>query len=191
MERLDAMLKKKELLGFLKERVGDNLKFHHEFRVTLAECPNACSQPQIKDIGILGACLPKSTEAACSACGACEKVCKENAVFVGPERSGPRINTRRCLACGSCIPACPTGTLAEGRRGYRVQVGGKLGRHPLLSQELPGIYDEDETLEIVDACVDFYKTRSRRGERFGEILQRTGLQTLIDNVESSGINVRR
>ena len=30
----------------------EDLKFHHEFRVTVADCPNSCSQPQIKDIGI-------------------------------------------------------------------------------------------------------------------------------------------
>jgi len=186
MERIDSLLKKENLLGFLREQVGDDLKFHHEFRVTLAECPNACSQPQIKDVGILGACVPQITKAACSACGACEKICKENAVFLRPQRGAPGISARRCVGCGSCIPVCPTGTLVESRRGFRVQVGGKLGRHPALAIELPGIYREDETIDIVTACIRFYKAHGRHGERFAQILQRTGLQKLIDSSERLG-----
>ena len=51
---LGKVLQKADLLSFLKEQVGEDLKFNHEFRVTLSDCPNACSQPQIKDIGIIG-----------------------------------------------------------------------------------------------------------------------------------------
>jgi dissimilatory sulfite reductase (desulfoviridin) alpha/beta subunit len=181
MRRIEALLKAEDLLGFLQRRVRGDLKFHHEFRATIAECPNACSQPQIKDIGIIGACAPRITEAPCSACNACVDVCKENAVFMLAQREGVEIDHRRCVACGSCIPACPTGTLAEGRRGYRVQIGGKLGRHPVLAYELPGIYDEDEVIEIVRACIGFYKTHSRKGQRFAQILQTTGVQKLIDS----------
>ncbi len=180
MERIEALLRKEDLLGFLRQRVQGGLKFHHEFRVTLAECPNACSQPQIKDIGIIGACIPQVTAAACSGCGACETACREGAVFLGPGRGAPGVNGRRCLGCGACIPVCPTGILAGGRRGYRVQVGGKLGRHPALALEFPGLYDEDETLGIVAACLAFYKARSRRGERFAEIVQAAGLHALIE-----------
>src|SRR5512141_2641253 len=32
VERLERVLKKEDLLGFLKERVAGDLKFHHEFR---------------------------------------------------------------------------------------------------------------------------------------------------------------
>lgn len=179
MERIEALLKQADLLAFLKIQVGDGLKFHHEFRVTLADCPNACSQPQIKDIGILGACIPKITDLKCSACGACEDFCKEKAVFLGPERGGPHINPRRCVGCGGCIPICPTGTLAEDRRGFRIQVGGKLGRHPALAREIPGLFDEDGVVAVVGACVDFYKSRSRGGKRFADIIEKAGLQRLI------------
>ena len=55
LEKIESLVKEKDLLGFLKKRVKGDLKFHHEFRITLADCPNACSQPQIKDIGIIGA----------------------------------------------------------------------------------------------------------------------------------------
>jgi len=61
LKKIEKLLKKEDLLGFLKQNVKGDLKFHHEFRVTIADCPNACSQPQIKDIGIIGASKPGIT----------------------------------------------------------------------------------------------------------------------------------
>ncbi len=71
LQKIESLVKGKDLLGFLKKRVEGDLKFHHEFRITLADCPNACSQPQIKDIGIIGACAPQLTEEPCTMCEAC------------------------------------------------------------------------------------------------------------------------
>ena len=49
LERIEAVLQEADLLSFLKTTVNGPLKFHHEFRVSLAECPNNCSQVQIKE----------------------------------------------------------------------------------------------------------------------------------------------
>ena len=140
MERIEVLFKQSDLLGFLNEQVEGDLKFHHEFRVTLADCPNACSQPQIKDIGIIGACTPRIGSEPCSQCEACVEACKEQAIALNDD--GPQIDFAACLQCGKCMQVCPTGTLEEGRKGYRVQLGGKLGRHPRLAREMPGIYSE-------------------------------------------------
>jgi dissimilatory sulfite reductase (desulfoviridin) alpha/beta subunit len=168
--QIEADVQKEDLLGFLKRTVKGDLKFHHEFRITLADCPNACSQPQIKDIGIIGACQPVVTDASCSMCEACVESCKEDAIILDPEKEVPLIDDDLCLKCGKCIPACPTGTLTEGQKGYRVQIGGKLGRHPQLAKELPGIYDEHTVMKIVKDCLRLYKENSKHGERFGQIL---------------------
>jgi dissimilatory sulfite reductase (desulfoviridin) alpha/beta subunit len=170
MERIEVLLKKEDLLGFLKEQVAGNLKFHHELRVTLADCPNACSQPQIKDIGIIGACSPKLSGQACTLCEACVDACKEDAITLDAEGECPRIDYAKCLYCGKCMQVCPTGTIVEGTKGYRVQLGGKLGRHPQLAKELPGIYSEQQVLDIVRDCLKFYKKNSRHGRRFSQIL---------------------
>lgn len=170
LERIEALLEKEDLLGFLRERVKGDLKFHHEFRISLADCPNACSQPQIKDIGIIGACTPALTGESCTMCEACVEACKENAVTLDTEKNSPQIDYLRCLHCGQCMTVCPTGTLAEGTRGYRVQLGGKLGRHPQLAKELPGIYSEQQVLQIVKDCMHFYKQTSKNGQRLGQIL---------------------
>jgi dissimilatory sulfite reductase (desulfoviridin) alpha/beta subunit len=176
IQKIENLLEKEDLLGFLKQRVKGDLKLHHEFRVSLAECPNACSQPQIKDVGIIGACMPLLTDEACTRCDACVDACKEAAVSFETEQDIPKIDDDLCLACGKCIEVCPTGTIASGTRGFRVQLGGKLGRHPRLARELDGIFSEEEVLAIVKRCVRFYKEKSKHGERFAEIFQNADIK---------------
>lgn len=166
-QKIETLLKNEDLLSFLKERVKGDLKFHHEFRIALADCPNACSQPQIKDIGIIGAALPAVTDETCSQCEACLEVCREEAIKL--DTSAPTIDFSRCLKCGKCAVVCPTGTLTAGCKAYRIQLGGKLGRHPKLAQELPGLFDEKQVIEIVKACIAVYKKKSAHGQRFAEI----------------------
>ncbi len=139
LQRIEELFKKEDLLSVLKQRVKGDLKFHHDFRVTLADCPNACSQPQIKDIGIIGAAEPVVTGEECTLCNACVDACKEDAVLLNTQSCIPEIDMQKCLKCRQCIKDCPTGTIAEGKKGYRIQLGGKLGRHPQLAKELPGI----------------------------------------------------
>lgn len=177
LERIEAVLQEADLLSFLKSTVDGPLKFHHEFRVSLAECPNSCSQVQIKDIGILAACRPQVTDIPCSACGACVEECPDEAVRLD-DQGPPRIDRGLCLDCGRCVAACPTGTLAQDETGYRVQLGGKLGRHPRLARELPGLYREDQVVDIVRACVALYKEKSRGGHRFAEVLNNGDVEDL-------------
>lgn len=169
LKRIEGLLKEENLLGFLKQQVKVDLKFHHEFRITLADCPNACSQPQIKDIGIIGVSLPVLTDETCSLCEACVDECRENAIILQKKKIMPNIDYDLCLACGKCIEACPTGTIVAGKKGFKVQLGGKLGRHPQLAKELPEIYSEDEVVDIVKKCIIFYKNNSKQGERFAEL----------------------
>lgn len=181
LERIETLLKAEDLLKLLKERVAGEPKFHHEFRITLAECPNACSQPQIKDMGIVGAVAPRLTDEPCSRCGACLETCREGAIsFAGEDAPTPDIDLGLCVECGQCIDACPTGTLDAGDRGYRVFLGGKLGRHPRLARELPGRYGEDEVIDILKACIDFYREHSPRGERFAETLSEADFERLAE-----------
>ncbi|MEJ2031728.1 MAG: 4Fe-4S binding protein [Deltaproteobacteria bacterium] len=176
--RIEEHLAAVDLKAELKNRIDGPLKMHHEFRVSIADCPNACSRPQIVDVGLIGAVRPEVTDQACSGCGSCIEACREEAISLDGKRKGPTIDSARCLACGHCIKACPTFTLAAGRSGYRILVGGKLGRHPQLGQELPGIFAADEALEVVKRCAAHFLRHNRTGERFGEVLARTGCEKL-------------
>lgn len=162
--RLNVLLRSQKLNEFMQSRVsGPLIKPHHQFRLTLASCPNGCSRPQIVDIGLIVASLPKPSDAPCSECGACLAVCREQVI---------------CLACGQCARACPTGAITHGLVGYRILLGGKLGRHPQLGRELSGIFSPDTTLAIVESCLNHFKAENRQGERFGETLNRTGFKFL-------------
>ncbi|MFH1154427.1 MAG: 4Fe-4S dicluster domain-containing protein [Pseudomonadota bacterium] len=180
MEKAEVILKEAGILEFLKKTVGEDLKFHHEFRVAAADCPNGCSQPQIKDVGILGAVVPGVGDAECTLCGACEKTCPEGAVTLDAGAGKPVIDAKTCVLCGRCITACPTGCIEEERRGFRVQLGGRLGRHPRLAMELPGVWSEDQVLAILKNTIDFYKSApgSREGKRFSQVLTREDLNTI-------------
>jgi len=172
--RLEALLCAQNLKEFMQSRVSGPLKLHHEFRVTMADCPNACSRPQIVDIGLISASLPTPGDAPCSECGACLAVCREEGITLAGPEAGPQFDWQRCLACGQCAKACPTGAITQGLTGYRILLGGKLGRHPQLGRELSGIFSADTTLAIIEACLTHFKAENRQGERFGELLNRTG-----------------
>ena len=181
IERLEAFLNGQDLKEFLKEQVSGPLKMHHEFRVSVSFCPNACSRPQIVDFGLIGAVRPAVSESDCTMCRACVDECGEGAIVLD-EGQAPVIDVGRCLCCGHCVRACPASTLEPALEGFRVMVGGKLGRHPRLAHELPGIFGDGDVMEIVEKVMDFYRSCSRNGERLGAVINRKGLEWLYDSI---------
>lgn len=183
--QIETIFQQADILGFLKSQVNGKLKFHHEFRVTVADCPNACSQPQIKDIGIIGAVIPRTTDEACSSCEACVETCKETAIELSEGEVPPQIDPDLCVRCGQCIPVCPTKTIVSAQTGYRVLLGGRLGRHPRLAIELPGLYDEGTVLKIISNCIDLYKKKSRDGKRFAHLLTHDDIDHLVGQLRNA------
>jgi len=181
VKKVEKKLAKRNMKDFMKKKVNGPLKLHHEFRTSVSNCPNACSRPQIVDVGLMGTRLPAvASNEICTECGACLEICKEGAISVDEAR--PAIDMDRCVSCGQCIDACPTGILKEDEKGYRILVGGKLGRHPRLGSELSGIYTEEEVLKILDHCIDYYQDHCVEGERFGEVLEKEGLDNFLEEI---------
>ncbi len=182
VDRLEAVLRPKDLKGFLSNTVHGPLKLHNEFRIAISDCPNACSRPQIADIGIIGACRPRVIGDACTDCGQCVAICKEGAIDLS-SGNGPTIDSAKCLMCGQCIKNCPTGALEEEMSGYRVLLGGRLGRHPSLGTEIAGIHSSNDVVELVGHCVDHFVANCHGEERFGEVLDRTGLEPIVSSLQ--------
>lgn len=175
LDDVERLLAGKNIREFLLSRVDGPLRMHHQFRVSISDCPNACSRPQIVDIGLIGARQPRLVAHECSHCGLCRETCREEAINYDAEHKSLILDDAKCLQCGLCIDACPTGAIQESRRGYRILLGGKLGRHPQLGTELAGIFSAEQVLAIIDDCLEHYFKHNRQGERFGEILRRHAL----------------
>lgn len=170
-DKMEAVLEKANLYTFLKNTVKGDLKFHHEFRATVADCPNACSRPQITDMGIIAASVPMITDESCTGCLACVDTCRENSITVAEKTGQVDIDFNSCVTCGRCIDACPSGTITCKKTGYRVMLGGRLGRHPRLAMELDGLYTENQVIDILEKALNFYKTRSTNGTRFAHLIE--------------------
>ncbi len=171
-QTLEQILQIRDLKRFLKERVQGPLKIHHEFRLSLSCCPNACSRPQIVDLGIIGAQSPHVTEEACHLCRVCLEVCQEQAILLEEGEEKPAIDKKKCLFCGQCIKVCPTGTIQKEQEGFRLLVGGKLGRHPQLAEDRGRIFSRENLFAEINAYLDLYQAHNKKGERLGEILNR-------------------
>ena len=57
-------------------------------------------------------------------------------------------------------------------KGYRILLGGKLGRHPQLGREWPGIHAEEDLLAVLDGVLEHFQRYNEKGERLGEVLKR-------------------
>jgi dissimilatory sulfite reductase (desulfoviridin) alpha/beta subunit len=175
---LETLLAGKDLREFLKERVNGPLKLHHEFRISASDCPNACSRPQIADIGLIAAARPVVTPSVCAGCAACVSVCREDAIELSSDGSAVDIDYEKCLSCGACVKICTSTALQVESEGYRILLGGKLGRHPQLARELEGIFEKNVALKIVEECLELYMRFNEAGERFGEVLNRGDIEFL-------------
>lgn len=109
----------------------------HGARLTaaVAACPNACSMPQIRDIGFIAEARPLTDAAEkCVRCGRCEAVCREGALHLSAECV--RIESAKCVGCGLCARACGCGVIDAGSVKLRLLLGGRMGRHPRFAAEM-------------------------------------------------------
>ncbi len=164
-------------LGAFYQSLGLKGKKRHRFRVAVAACPNACTQVHIADYGIIGQAVP-ALEGDCNTCGVCVDVCEEEAITLFEDRF-PMINFEYCINCGACIRACPQDALKAESLGYKILVGGKLGRHPMLAKEVFALVSAEKAAEILDKTISFYQKHCKSGERLRVIIEKLGWDTYL------------
>jgi len=154
------------------------IRHHHQFRMAVASCPNGCSQPHIADFGLIAFARIGLEPARCSGCGHCVAICAEKALHL---EDGIRLDRSRCLGCAACARVCPEKALRVDQPGYRVLLGGKLGRHPRLAHEL-GFYELPEALEILGKVLRVFMGHHRSGLRLGDLVEKLGREEFNDLV---------
>ena len=182
---LAAVIAAAGLDEYMARQIAGPALAHHRFRVVVSGCPNGCSQPQIADFGVIGQAVPAWAEGLCTGCGQCEETCDEAAISLAA--AGPLFDTSRCLRCGDCIRVCPTGAIYQARSGFRVLVGGKLGRHPRLASTVMDLASAEEVVAALRAVLQVYMEQAVRGERFAGLVERLGTERVSSLLQQKAV----
>ncbi|GEM_PF-3861723 len=145
---------------------------HHKFIVSLAGCANGCVTPEARAFGLSGVMKPKVTDRECSECYLCVDGCKQNAIILRKGR--PEINFNACDYCGQCIKVCPKKVYEPEQIGYRVFVGGRLGRFHQPGFALFRITDKETMMRALEAVVTLYRDEARGEESIADLIKRLG-----------------
>lgn len=167
-------------LAALEERLS-TLQIHdpfperhiRPFSISISLCPNGCSRPQIADIGIIAAAYPRIDYSRCTGCAACVPACRESALRINSE-GRPDVH-HTCIGCGDCFSSCAPGALTNKEKGFRILLGGKLGRHPHLGEDTGILYNAGQVLDHTIKCYTFWLNNHMPGERFRDLIHRKGL----------------
>lgn len=169
MKELDFDNKRKKALAVNKP------SSHQVFKISISGCPNSCSQPQIKDVGFQGQVIPVVND-GCILCGDCVLSCPDKAINLSG--AGPEINRNVCLNCGRCVRSCPAGVLWGAQVGYRILVGGKLGRRPRLAEEAFAIGNEQDVLSVIKGAAKLMTDKEHATKRLGSIIDEFGTEVI-------------
>lgn len=153
----------------------------NKLKISIAGCPNSCAKPQENDIGIMGVARKKFTEELCMLCGLCAESCPVNAIEVTDE--GLKYDEKKCIGCGRCGSSCPDCAWDNDEKGYKVFMGGKMGRNPRLGVVLFEYVDDiNELFRIIDGLIEIYKEEGNEGERFRDTMDRLGVDHIRNRV---------
>jgi dissimilatory sulfite reductase (desulfoviridin) alpha/beta subunit len=157
----------------------------HKFKLAVTGCTNNCIKAEENDVGVKGWIEPRWAAADCTYCGLCEASCATRAIRV-EAGVAVRLDGAACIGCGDCIQVCPTGSMAEAARGFRIFVGGKFGRVPRLGRRiLPVLRTKEEVVRAASAVLESFRRHGVPGERFAETVDRIGLAALEAEVQAA------
>jgi len=179
LETIEGMVKEAIHVGMASDHKGHRASHHPGLRLALAACPNACTEPQTKDVGIIAIMIPTGVGQSCNGCGWCEKVCREEAIILVDGKA--QILANRCVGCGQCINQCPERVIGSPGLRFRILVGGRMGRHPRWTEELC-IVDASAMVETVRSLLNRIARHARDGERTANVVERIGVAGLRKEV---------
>jgi Fe-S-cluster-containing hydrogenase component 2 len=145
------------------------------FSMVMTGCPNCCVSPYLKDFGIIMQHRVDITDAECTQCGACLKMCFDQAITL--TEKGPVIDRSKCAMCELCARDCPTGKLVTGARGFLVVAGGTGARRSKLALPLESFTTKERVLAMLRKAISKLR-HAQAGETLRTIIEREGAEVL-------------
>ena len=155
------------------------VKLPHKFKIAVGGCPNNCVKPDLNDLGIVGQRVSAVKAEGCKGCASCSVMeeCPMGAVAM--QEGKALIDTEQCNNCGRCQGTCRFDALEHSETMYRVYVGGKWGKRVRMGSPLQKLFTREEVVDVVEKAILLFKQRGVSGERFGDTVERLG----VDKVE--------
>jgi dissimilatory sulfite reductase (desulfoviridin) alpha/beta subunit len=175
MKSVQALCENEHLTEIMAELEPAALHGASRFNIVMTGCPNCCVSPFLKDFGIILQHRVDITDAECTQCGECLKMCIDKAITLSD--NGPVIDRSKCAMCELCARDCPTGKLITGARGFRVLAGGTGARHPRIAVPVEEFTSKDRVLAILKKSIDKLR-EAQPGEKFSTIIARDGIESV-------------
>lgn len=176
-----GLIKPQELATLIDKRFFGRSGYPHKFKIGIAGCPNSCTKPYENDLGIGGTIEKNFYPEKCTLCTLCVEVCPVKALIINVDEL--EYDRQKCIGCGECVFICPTAAWEKKREGYVIFAGGRMGKFPKLGVRLGTVWDEEQLLDILEKSLEFYKQEGKKGERFGETLERLGLEYYKEKIK--------
>ncbi len=150
----------------------------HKFKIAVGGCPNNCMKPDLNDLGIVGQRVPRLNPETCRGCKVCsvESKCPMGAAKLDPQSHLCVLDPEICNNCGRCVKDCPFGAVEHEETLYKVYVGGRWGKKTRIGDPLRHLFTREELLDLVEKAILLFKSKGQTGERFGQTVERLGLE---------------
>jgi anaerobic sulfite reductase subunit C len=175
MRSVNSIMEKENLTEIMADLATGALHGASRFNLGMTGCPNCCVNPYMRDFGIIMQHRVDITDAECTQCENCLKMCFDKAIQLTDD--GPVIDRELCAQCELCARDCHTGKLVVSERAFRVIAGGTGGRHPTLAVTIEDFTNKERVETILRNAIA--KLRGALpGETLKSIIDREGVASL-------------
>ncbi len=160
-----------------------------KFKVAITGCLNSCAKPQENDLGFQAQGEPEVDLSKCISCTLCARVCEKvcsrgrrKPAIIMDKNKRPVYRKENCFFEVDCVRVCPVNAWKVKNVGFAVYIGGKVGRFPKFGVKIAEFVEEKQIPKIIKNTIRCYNKIAKKGERFGEALERQDLEKIKDEI---------
>ncbi|MDF2615152.1 MAG: (4Fe-4S)-binding protein [Clostridia bacterium] len=159
----------------------------HKFKIAVGGCPNNCVKPDLNDLGIVGQKKPKYNDELCRGCTKCGVIATCPTQAASLKVGKIVIDESICSNCGICLSKCYFNAIDGAEQSYKVYIGGRWGKKIRIGSPLNKQFTKEEALNVIEKAILLYKDKGIAGERFGETIDRIGVDETIKMLTAESI----